>query len=81
MKHSLDFEPPVIEAIHAGQKIKAIKLLRESRGLDLSEAKALVEQYCREKNISPPPRDSSGGIFGLIILAGLIYLAYRFLFN
>lgn len=81
MKQNLDFEPEIIEAIQAGQKIKAIKLLRESKGFDLIEAKALVDLYCQENNIAPAAGGSSGRLFIMIILVGLIYLVYHLFSN
>jgi len=38
---------PVIDAIRGGRKIEAIKILRESKGLELANAKVLVEQAWR----------------------------------
>lgn len=37
----------VIEAIRAGRKVEAIKILRESTGLGLANAKVLVERAWR----------------------------------
>jgi ribosomal protein L7/L12 len=36
---------PVVNALSKGEKIEAIKLLREARGIGLKEAKDIVEEY------------------------------------
>jgi hypothetical protein len=40
-----ELPPEVMAALRQGHKVEAIKSLRESRGLDLREAKAAVEAY------------------------------------
>jgi hypothetical protein len=42
-----ELPPQVMAALQQGRKVEAIKRLRESRGLDLQEAKAEVEAYLR----------------------------------
>ena len=42
-----DLPPEVIRAISRGRKIEAIKLLRESTGLGLANAKVLVDKAAR----------------------------------
>ena len=39
-----DLPPDVIQAVQKGQKIEAIKLLREATGLGLANAKVLVDR-------------------------------------
>lgn len=39
--------PDVVAAIESGRRIEAVKLLRESRGLGLAEAKEAVDAYAR----------------------------------
>lgn len=39
--------PEAVAALHQGNKIEAIKLVRERQGVDLKEAKQRVEQYLR----------------------------------
>lgn len=36
---------PVVSALSKGEKIEAINLLREARGIGLKEAKDIVEEY------------------------------------
>ena len=38
-------EPEVVTALNSGRKIEAIKTLRTLRGIDLKEAKDLVDAY------------------------------------
>ena len=40
-----ELPPQVMAALQQGHKVEAIKVLRESRGLDLREAKAAVDAY------------------------------------
>lgn len=77
MNSASDLPADVISAIQANHKIKAIKLLREARGLGLKEAKHAVEAYARAKPMPLQP-ESSANILGLIVfllLAG--YVAYQ----
>ena len=74
----------VVEAIEAGRKIEAIKLLRERSNLGLKEAKHAVEAYERHHPVHVP-KDSfteySPGnrlvVIGIII--AIAYAAYRYL--
>lgn len=45
MSANRELEPEVIAALNNGQKIRAIKILRDSRNIGLKQAKELVEQY------------------------------------
>lgn len=44
MPESSDLSPDVMRAIESGRKIEAIKLLRAERGIDLKEAKTIIDQ-------------------------------------
>ena len=48
--------PDVIEALRKGNKIEAIKRLREATKLGLAEAKGLVDQLERAKPSASQPR-------------------------
>ena len=39
--------PLAVSALMKGQKVGAIKIVREQRGLELTEAKEVVEEYIR----------------------------------
>ena len=65
------------------RKISAIKLLRTHAGVDLKEAKALVEAYLGEHPSSPahtaPQTDTGiGRIIILIIGVSVIYAIYKY---
>lgn len=74
-----------ISALHQGNKIEAIKIVREERNIGLKEAKDAVEDYIR----SQPTLQSSFAVAQtetkrtalrwLVILIGLAILAYYFL--
>jgi ribosomal protein L7/L12 len=48
---SMDQKPTLpleaVSALHSGNKIEAIKIVREQQGVDLKEAKQRVEQFLR----------------------------------
>lgn len=77
---STDLESEVVVAIQKGRKIDAIKKLRELRGIDLKEAKQLVEAYCGENNISSPASKSgsSGWLIPLVLFGLMAYVFYRY---
>lgn len=72
-KESLDGE--VVEAIRAGQKVTAIKLLREKEGMGLKEAKDRVDLYCQQHKEELPQGDSN---FGLLLVVVLVLAAIGF---
>lgn len=69
-----DLPMDVIEAIQQGQKIEAIKLLREATGLGLANAKVLVDRASRTHGPEPVIKsfaDQPAGIGGLVKALGL----------
>lgn len=46
-----EFPPAAAEALRKGNKIEAVKIVREAWNMDLKDAKAVVEAYRSE----PPP--------------------------
>ena len=54
-----DLKPKVAELLRQGQKIGAIKLVRESMGLGLKEAKKAVEDFAQNELKSFPSSVSS----------------------
>lgn len=73
----------VIAELEAGRKLSAIKLLRTRQGLDLKDAKEIVEAYLEDHpTVSAhqvPQTDSGiGRIIILIIGVGVIYAIYRY---
>jgi hypothetical protein len=74
----------VINALKAGSKIEAIKLLRVIRGIDLKTAKELVEQFMDQNQqvfgSSRQRQDGSGGRFVFfVIIIVIAYATYRYL--
>ena len=69
-----DLPPQVVAALERGQKIEAIKLLRELRGIGLKEAKDVVDDYVPERRaggVSVVQSGRHGGIFWLLSLVVL----------
>ena len=76
-----ELEPEVVAAIQNGQKIAAIKKLRELRGLGLKEAKEMVDSYCSKNNIATPSvqkLNSGNGLILLILIGVAGYFLYQF---
>lgn len=77
----------VIDAIKGGKKIVAIKLLRESTGLGLANAKVLVDRAAaKHVGASPSPalvqeENSVAKLFRMLLLVVLMYTLYKFLLN
>lgn len=85
MKEALPGE--VVAALEAGQKIEAIKLLRERTGIGLKEAKDAVEAHpagstSRPEQFDPGNVRSNSGVakfaFGLAIT---LFAAWYFLYG
>ncbi|MDR7023087.1 ribosomal protein L7/L12 [Pseudomonas peli] len=70
-----DLPAQVVAALERGQKIEAIKLLRELRGLGLKEAKDLVEGSGTDRQMAGVSVVQSGGHGGIFWLLGLLLLA------
>ncbi|HEX3125990.1 MAG TPA: hypothetical protein VH394_01550 [Thermoanaerobaculia bacterium] len=80
--------PEVMQALRNGNKIEAVHLVREQRGLSLRDAKLLVDSM--EANQQPMPSGSPApapmaprklsGLLGLLVILVIVaaYLAYRF---
>jgi hypothetical protein len=76
-----DLPDQVISAIRSGRKIDAIKLLRESRGIGLKEAKHAVDAYMRVNPSPQQPKSSAHGttLLGLLLLVATI--AWTFFYH
>ena len=74
----------VISALHRGNKIEAIKLLREEQGIGLKEAKDAVDAYVRTQPdlaaifAAAQSRTSRSVLLWLLILIGGAILFYIF---
>lgn len=86
------FPPAATEALRRGNKIEAIRLVREQQGIGLKEAKDLVEQHEQllvptaeslmpRNGLSPGevPRSSGRVTFVLVVLAIAAGLVYHFM--
>jgi len=81
MDSNLELPAQVLNAIHTGRKIDAIKLLRKERGLGLKEAKDIVDAYTVANPQLVVQRSSSGGtgaIMVVLAIAAAAYAAYRY---
>ena len=80
----MDLPNNVLEALRGRQKIKAIKLLREQRGIGLKEAKDIVDQYLTDNDVifsgsrnnisrNEANRRYKVPFLGLLIIAALVW--------
>ena len=74
-----------IAALHRGNKIEAIKITRQARGIGLKEAKDAVEDYVRTEPglessfASAQAETKRSALVWLAALSALAFLAYYFL--
>lgn len=79
-----DVPESVRDAIAAGQKIIAIKLLREATGLGLANAKVIVDRMASEHARRNPEQtaitevSSTPKVLAVMVLVGAIFVAWRF---
>ena len=82
----LEISDDVISAVDAGRKIEAIKSLRETGGIDLSEAKDVVEKVSRSRERESgdptqlPEEGGAGGMIRTVVLIAIILGAYFYFF-
>jgi len=72
MVEKLELDAEIIAAINNGQKVQAIKLLRQSRGIGLAEAKDFVDAYMRENNIVQPEKITASGFWIMLMVAAAV---------
>ena len=81
MNDSKKLPADVLNAIHAGRKIEAIKLLRQHDGLGLKDAKHMVDAYAMQNRhliAQPEPGSGTGRLVFIIIILTAAYGAYHF---
>lgn len=83
MNTETELPADVIAELEANRKISALKLLRSHRGIDLKEAKNMIDAYIDQNpSLSShhlPESDSGiGRIVILVIGVGVIYGIYKF---
>src|SRR5437868_2709931 len=61
--------PGVLEALKAGNKIEAIRLMRESTKMGLAETKAMVEMLDKVKGIAGPAQAIANVLQGKVAAA------------
>ena len=82
-----DLPADVISAIKGGNKIEAIKLLRQATGIGLANAKVLVEAGARLHGIKHQhtsmmdPSNAAAGLLRLALLLVLMFCAYYYFLN
>ena len=80
------FSDEVIAAVDSGNKIDAIKRLREETGLDLREAKTAVDALARDRRGATPqsaqlPEEGGvGGVIRLVVLIAAVLAVYFYFF-
>jgi len=79
-----DVPEAVHEAVAAGQKIVAIKLLREATGIGLANAKVIVDRMASEHARQTPDQSaitevsSTPKVLAVMVLVGAVFVAWRF---
>ncbi len=76
-------ESNVLDALHQGRKIDAIKMLRASRGIGLKEANDLIQNYLVEHpHLSAQMQSPYNTLIGVAVLLAMVlgvwYFGYVF---
>ena len=77
-----DLPVDVVDAVKAGRRIEAIRLLREATGMGLANAKVLIDTAARRHGVPPVApalvkvRSIPFGLLKALLLAVLVYVAY-----
>jgi len=80
------YSDEVLAAVDSGQKIEAIKRLREEAGLGLREAKHEIDALARERRGDPavtanmPEEGGAGGVVKLVLLIAAVLAVYFYFF-
>jgi hypothetical protein len=79
---SREFPAAATEALTKGQKIGAIKIVRQERGVDLKEAKDAVDDYlraqpAREGQLQEASKGARGMWIWLLVLTGGLFPTSR----
>ena len=86
MNNDKDLPSEVLSAIQQNQKIKAIKLLRKHRKIELKEAKQIVDAYIKNNpNVIIYKDSQNTGFISLLIrfclIVAVLYLIYTLIFR
>jgi len=77
------FPPEAIDALQRGNKIEAIKLVREASKLDLKDAKDKVDDYVKndpvmQQKFASAQAETTRSLFRWLILIAVAILGYFF---
>ena len=84
---SVPLSPSAIAALHDGNKLEAIKIVREEHNIGLKEAKGAVEAYVRTQPAlestlaAAQARTKQSALLWLVVLVGLGLFSFYFLFG
>ena len=85
MNYNNELPSDAVASLESGNKIEAIKIVRENSGLGLKESKELVEKYLREhpdlhQRYTAIQSEQNKGVFMklLFLLAVAAFVAYIF---
>jgi ribosomal protein L7/L12 len=84
-ERSDDFPAETVTALWQGNKIEAIKILRQSRHIDLKEAKDKVDQYVKnepalQQKLATAQTESLRGLVRWLFIIGVVAIAVYYLF-
>ena len=82
-EHSDPLPPEAIAALQQGNKIEAIKLVREARKLDLKDAKDRVDDYVKndpvlQQKFASAQAETTGSLVRWLIIIAVAILGYYF---
>jgi ribosomal protein L7/L12 len=80
-KTSVPLPTTAIAALHRGDKIEAIKIVREEHGLELKSAKELVDEYVAthptlQTSLNTRAATTQGAWYWLVAIAAVLALLY-----
>ncbi len=85
MMEEQELSPEIYQALAAGRKIEAIKLIREETGLGLAEAKEIADVLAGRGGASTTPHPEmkeeggAGGFLAIVVailIAGVVYVVF-----
>ena len=82
-EYSEALPPEAINALQRGNKIEAIKIVREAQRLDLKDAKDRVDDYVKndpvlQQKFTSAQAETTGSLIRWLILIALAILGYFF---
>ncbi len=80
------FSDEVLAAVDSGNKIEAIKRLREETGMGLADAKTAIDALARDRrgaaptSAKLPEEGGAGGVIRLVVLIAAVLAVYFYFF-